>query len=432
MADTLTNWDQLASLYTFLPNVGTFISGKTEEGEFIEDTEVVKKLVEKVLKDSLGIESPDAASPMGRLVERLALDYATAMRVNVQNANQLVIATAAGHQLDAIALWFGLYRKMPVPSSVEATLRGNEGTVIPAGARARTLDGAVFTLVEPATIDEPVTLEDGTTTYQTTALFRSVDNGPIGCPAYSLTTIDAPVDGWASVFNEQDAVLGRLLETDDSLRARIEASRFSGNGFIYAMKNAIEQIETVNSSMVVANDTGDRKTVNGVDDMDPHSIFVCVDCHEDAMDQVAEAVFNTKPCGTGYQRIQGQRAAEERTVTDAYGNTYPVYLFTPDDCLIKLKFVVKNRSYAGKDILGDIGAAVEAFAAEHGYKIGEDVYAADIIRAVELALPGLIVISCGVSTAGTSQSDTAADLAYQSVAAYQKATFSKDRIEVVI
>lgn len=421
----------LTDLYTFNPQVGTFSSGVVKDGEFIEDTQILKGLVEAIFKNQFGMDAPDSATPMGRLNEQLALLFANGMRVNVQNANQLVLSAAAGQQLDAIALWFGLFRKPAVSTTVTATLRGSANLVIPAGSRARTEDGAVFVLTEDATLADLVTLPDGTETYQATAVFKSTEVGSIGCLANTLTTIDTPILGWATVTNEADGVLGRETETDDSLRARIDASRFHGNGFIYSMKNAIEAIDGVNSSIVVENYSGERKTVHGIGDMTPHSIFVCVDCADDDLQDVAQAIFDQKPCGTDYHRMRGSIV---KFAIDAYGKSYEVYLNRPESCNINLAFVVMDRSYTGNDLAGDVSQAVIDFAAIHGYAIGETVYAADIIRAVENALPGVVVVSCGVTDGGSEQAGSGVNdihtLAYQEVAAYQKAEFAASRITV--
>lgn len=429
MADT-DNSTPLNQLYTFNPALGTFSSGAVRNGEFIEDTQVVKGLVEQIFVQQFGMEVPDPATPLGRLVEWLAINFASAMRVNVQNANQLVLSAAAGQQLDVIALWFGLYRKPAVASTVNAILRGAEGTVVPAGSRARTTEGAVFSLSEDVTIDTPANLPDGTPTFETEGVFRTVETGPIGCPADTLNAIDTPIQGWSMVFNPEDGTIGRDTETDESLRARIEASRFHGTGFIYSMKNAIEAIDGVNSSMVVENYTGEEKTIHGIPDMTPHSIFVCVDCPDDDLPAVAQAVFDQKPCGTAYHEIDS--IAVEKVVSDAYGNNYSVVIHKPEDCAIRLNFVLRNRAYTGSDLEGDLESAVKDFAKAHEYKIGETVYATDILKAVESALPGIIVLSCAVTDAGTLQAGTSNaeihSLSFLDVAAYQKADFENCEI----
>lgn len=427
----------LNQLYTFNAALGTFASGYTENGEFIEDTDVCKRLVNDIFKEQFGMDEGDAATPMGRLIEWLAVNFATAMRVNVQNANQLVLSAAAGQQLDAIALWFGLYRKPAVPTTVRAILQGAQGTTIPAGSRARTSEGAVFVLQSDVELTETATLPDGTVIYQGEGVFFAQEVGPVGCPADTLTTIDTPTLGWSIVYNPADGVIGRYDETDDALRARIEASRFHGNGFIYSMKNAIEAIDGVRASMVVENYTGEHKTIHGVDRMEPHSIFVCVSCDESDLPAVAKAVFDQKPCGTAYHTLTDGSCHEE-TVTDAYGNEYPVYIHTPEDSLITVNLIVRNRSFVGTDIKSAIEASVANWFTSHAYGIGETVYASDVIKAVEGDLPGIIVLGCGVTVGGGEESVPtgtvpASDaysqsvhmLAYQDIAASAHAVFNK-------
>lgn len=451
MADSDKNSSLSTGLYKFNAALGTFSSDSLKEGEYVEDTLVIKDLVEQIFVKQFGMDVPDPATPIGRLVEWLAINFATAMRVNVQNANQLVLSAAAGQQLDAIALWFGLTRKPAVATTVKAILRGTKNTPVNAGSRARNTEGAVFSLAEDVTLDKPVQV-NGSTVYQAEGTFIAVEDGPIGCPADTLNAIDTPTVGWTMVFNPEDAVVGRDTETDESLRARIEASRFHGRGFIYSMKNAIEAIDGVNSSMVVENYTGEEKTIHGIDRMAPHSIFVCVDCQEYEYESVAKAVFEQKPCGTAYHIPGGfdedgvtpkDSNCHKVTVVDAYGNGYPVYIHTPEKSLINVNLVVRNRSYSGSDIKTTVEESVANWFASHAYGIGETVYAADIIRAVERDLPGVIVLGGGVSDGGTeggvdpeeepeinSYSGAVHVLAYQDVAASARAELGKVLITI--
>lgn len=427
------------SLYTFNPDLGTFSSSHVENGEFIEDTDTCKALVTALFKEQFGMDEGDAATPMGRLIEWLALNFATAMRVNVQNANQLVLSAAAGQQLDAIALWFGLYRKPAVPTTVRAILQGTQGTTIPAGSRARTSDGAVFVLQSDVDLTESATLPDETVIYQGEGVFFAQEVGPVGCPADTLTTIDTPTLGWSIVYNPADGVIGRYDETDDALRARIEASRFHGNGFIYSMKNAIEAIDGVRASMVVENYTGEHKTIHGVDRMEPHSIFVCVECDASDLPAVAKAVFDQKPCGTAYHTLSDGSLIEQ-TVTDAYGNEYPVYIHKPTPVNVNVNLVVRNRSYSGADLVASVKSAATSWFEDHGYSIGETVYSSDIIKAVESALPGVIVLGCGVNDGGPNvaagydsgddEGAAAHALSYLDIAAYRVASVGSVTVTV--
>lgn len=410
-------------LYEFDEQLGTFSA---------KDTDAVMAVVSPAITEALNISpNPNPSTPIGRLIERDTLFVADAIRLNVQNANQLILSAAAGQQLDAIAQWFGLARKPAAPTSVYATLRGTPGATIPSGVKARTSAGAVFSLVASVTLNQ--------STGESTGLFECTENGPTVCFAGELDTIDTAYGGWTSVSNSSDATPGRDIETDDALRARIQESRFTGPGFLGSIKNALDAIRGVNSAMVVENNAGDVQTVRGIDDMSAHSIFVCVDCEntEAINAAVASAILDTKPPGVAFHRIvytigggSGSDASPEQTVadptetawtaTDAFGNQYPVWFYRPIPVAVNVGLTVKNRSYSGTDLFGDIKSAISSWAISHGFKVGETVYAIDISVAVEQALPGVVVVASNVNDGGINADES---LQFLDMAANQKAVF---------
>lgn len=406
---------EIEDLYAFDAARGTFSA---------RDTSTVKDLVSAVVTGALKISpNPNASTPIGRLIEWLTFFVANSLKLNVQNANQLVISAAAGQQLDAMALWFGMERKPAAATTVQATLRGAPDTAIPAGVRARTESGGVFVLSEPVVLDSE--------TGEAIGEFVCIEAGPVPCFAGELSTIDTAYGGWASVVNESDAVVGRDVETDDALRARIQESRFSSPGFLGSIKNALESIASVNSAMVVENSTGDIQTVHGIDEMAPHSIFVCVDCPQsgETNKAVAEAILNTKPPGTAYHRLtssEGGATVQDPSETyvaalDPFGNAYPVWFYRPESVSVNVGLTVKLRNYTGTNLHGDIKAAIASWALEKNFRIGETVYAADLARAVETALSGQVfVLSSGVNDGGLAASDA---LPFLDIAANQKAVF---------
>lgn len=413
----------IEGLYEFDEQLGTFSA---------KDTDAVMAVVSPAITEALNISpNPNPSTPIGRLIERDTLFVADAIRLNVQNANQLILSAAAGQQLDAIAQWFAISRKPATPTSVQATLRGTPGATIPSGVKARTSAGAVFSLVASVTLDSSTGEGDG--------IFECTETGPVVCFAGELDTIDTAYGGWSSVYNEADAVPGRDIETDDSLRTRIQESRFTGPGFLGSIKNALDAIDGVNSAMVVENSAGDVQTVRGIDDMAPHSIFVCADCEDSEVlnSAIATAILNTKPPGVSFHRIiytigggSGSDASPEQTVadptetaftaTDAFGNQYPVWFYRPIPVAVNVGLTVKNRSYTGTDLFGDIKSAIASWAVSHGFRVGETVYAIDITEAVEQALPGVVVISSNVNDGGINADDS---LQFLDMAANQKASF---------
>lgn len=412
----------MSRLYDFDGKVGTITP---------KDTSAIQEVVEDDIRTVFNLPAASAivpSTPMGRFVEWFALCFASVQNVNVQNFQQLLISSAAGQQLDAIAQWFMLVRKPATATSASGViLRGEPGTVIPAGMKASNGNGDVFDLQEEVTIGS-----DGTAT----GSFVCEVKGPVTCSEGDLVNIETAYLGLNSIYNPTAGSVGRNIETDDELRERIEVSRFSGIGFVGSIKNALEKIESVQSSIVLENNTGEPTSVDGVE-LDPHSILVCVDGITDANKaEIAEAVYNNKPCGTGYTHT----VAEDNLVTipheDPYGNKYDVYVYEPVTTEVSIEVHIKKRSYAGANLEADVKAALANWVGADGtggtkrYVLGEDVYSKDVIRAIEEQVPGIIVVTAILNEGGTDPSEYST-ANYVDVPGYSKAKFLVDNVKVV-
>lgn len=413
----------LTSIYDFNRQTGTIT---------VKDTSVVKELVEEDIRDAMGISQETEivqSSPMGRMVEWLTLCFASVQNVNVQNYMQMLISSAAGQQLDAIAQWFMIVRKPALATRVTVKITGNAGLTVPAGLQASSTDNNNFVLESDVTLDE-----NG----YGTGVFVCTKFGPVFCAKGTLNNIDIALVGLESIINESDGDTGRNIETDDELRERIENSRFYGIGFVGAMKNALENIEGVKSSIVLENNTGGRLYVDGVS-LDPHSILVCIDGNvddEDFQQEVAKAIYDNKPCGTGYTTT-ATPTDNLKTVpyADPYGTKYNVYFYKPTETPVRIWMSVKKRSYSGVDIQSDVRKAITDWANGKYFALGEDVYANELIRVVENAIPGIIVVSAVVNDGGSDSQTHSNELTgnvanYVDVAGYSKATFNADDITV--
>jgi hypothetical protein len=173
--------------------------------------------------------------------------------------------------------------------------------------------------------------------------------------------------------------------------------------------------------------------------MEPHSILVCVDgiALESEKEAVAKAIFDNKPCGTGYTRAANSKTYTESgagdpsafeyavKVIDAYGNPYFVYFCKPIPLAINSSIVVQNRNYTGVDLVGDVQNAVASWAAEHNFGCGEPVYASDVIKAIESAVSGVVVVECHVGAAGADKFTS-----YVEVDAVHKASFNLAEVSI--
>lgn len=120
--------------------------------------------------------------------------------------------TATDNQLDNVVALNAVTRLAPTFTKVSGVvLTGTPNAVIPAGSIA-----AVSGTGQTFSLDAPVTLTGGTGT----GSFTCTTTGPIQCPANTLTIIQVPVTGWATVNNPTDGIPGTNVETDAQLRAR--------------------------------------------------------------------------------------------------------------------------------------------------------------------------------------------------------------------
>ena len=412
---------ELSNLYKFNETNGTIDPSDYDE---------VASLVDQGIRDALGVsEEVHQSTPLGRMIEWLSIHFTNVLGLNVQNSNQLLLSAAAGQQLDAMAQWFQLRRKGAEYTIVQdVAVTGTKDATLPAGLLARTESGDYFVSTASVSLDD---LGNGK------VAFRAVNPGPVPCDKGALKYIDTPVDGWESVSNDEKAgVIGYNIESDDSLRERIANDRATAIGFIGAIKNALDEIGGVRSSMVVENNTGADLEVHGVP-MASHSIFACIDYDgsDETTTAIAKAIFVNKPCGTGYTDIDGRTVSTTSTiisasnfykhqvnVTDEYGNPYSVLFFTPIPLEITANVSVVRRAYTGTDLRGDVLAAIQDWFDTEQPRVGESIYATDLIKHIEENVPGIVVVNCTVSDGGAQ-----AGVAYALVPAYQKASFDMDK-----
>ena len=411
MADTVTDvqLSELQDWYTFNSENGTI--DPKDYGE-------VADVIDAEMKSVFGMsEDINPSTPLGRMVEWLAVFFTDVLHLNVQNANQLLLSAAAGQQLDAMAQWFQLYRRKGTRTTVTVKVSGTAGTIINAGARARTNDGAYFAATSALSIPS-----EGFG-YMT---FQAVQYGATPCPVGALNVIDTPILGWTSIVNEEAGSVGSpLLETDESLRDRIRSERTSAIGFLGSIKNALERISTVKSANVLENNTGSALALAGIS-LSPHSIFVCVDGENTPVEdlEIAQAIFDNKPCGTGYSSVTGSGASklnnnkEDIIVTDPFGNNYTVTFFRPTTIAITTVLTVVKRNYAGTNVVDDVTAAVDAWFKNKPPTIGETVFASDIMLYIEQNISGIVVMDIKVTGAGQD-----AATQYYEIGGWQKAVY---------
>jgi uncharacterized phage protein gp47/JayE len=209
---------------------------------------------------------------------------ATARRASVTGTST-VFETTAGGTITAAAAWAALTAyaagatRTASGSVWRATNAGSSSSTAPNGAGPLFVDGTVTWRrlgAGSAFVDLPAV---------------ATVTGPLQGFTGSISTIDTPVAGWASVTNAADAVPGRDLETDAELRVRRrqEIAKI-GTSTLGALRAEVAGVAGVSFAAVFENPTD--VTVGTIG---PHGVEVIVEGGDDAT--IAQAILDGKAAG---------------------------------------------------------------------------------------------------------------------------------------
>jgi len=242
-----------------------------------------------VWKSAFGKDlSLDPSSPQEQIIGNNALTLAELDNCIVDLAASIDILQATGTQLDALCSLMHIYRKGEIKANVSATITAMNGTVIPKGSKAKTINGDIFVLQSQVVVPSSGNIN---------GYFIAEDSGEIEIKANQLNVIVTPVVGWLAVNNHDDGVDGVPLESDDVYRRRY---------FLQLAVNSVTPLTSVISHVIaipevvdvagVENDSNANKTIQGVT-LTPKSLALSVLGGGD-MD-IAEAIRKAKTIGCG-------------------------------------------------------------------------------------------------------------------------------------
>jgi len=294
--------------------------------------------------------NPALETPQGQLASSTSAIVADANSVFAEFVNQIDPDTADGFMQDAIARIYFLTRSPGAPTVVQCQCVGQFNTVIPVGAQAQDTSGNIYACTLAGTI--PI---GGTITLP----FANLVNGPIACPANTLTKIFKTINGWDTINNAVEGVLGRDVETRSEFEARRSASvAINARGSlqaifanVFAVPDVIDvyATENVQSVPIVVGSTNFP--------MSPHSILVSV-IGGDAT-EIANAIWRKKDVGAD---MNGNTTI---VVTDSegYAPPFPTYNITfeiPDPLPIKFAVQIADSPNLPADIVTLVKDAIIA------------------------------------------------------------------------
>jgi len=242
------------------------------------------------------------------------------------------------------------------------------------------------------------------------------DTGPVQAPAGTLTVIETPVTGWASVTNPLDAdPVGTDLENDPTFRLRrLEEIAIAGRATTEAIKSKVLEVDDVTAVVVFENDT----EIVDPEGRPPHCVDIVV--QGGTVEDIAAAIFDV--VAAGIQRI----GDITENVLDSQGFTQPQRFSRPDDVDIYVELDLNINSEIYPD---DGDDQVKAALVTYGDAIG---IGADVIvhgtESVEWAIseiPGILDIVIRIDRAPAPTTDDNIEIEPREISAWDTS-----RIEV--
>jgi hypothetical protein len=388
-----------------------------QTGVIVPDASAIRAEVEAEFRARFGLDldiSPE--TPQGVLITAITLERLAVARNNADLANQINPNLAGGVFLDALCALTALNRSQATRSTVVATLAGVNGTVIPAGARARTNAGDFFELVNTVIIGSGGSVSGN---------FRSVEFGAIPAGAGELINIVDAVLGWETITNASAAVLGQGKQSDFSLRnLRRQTLALQGISTPEAIVSGVLALDGVLSMSFAENVTDAPLEIDSIE-LDPRSVYVCVDGGSDA--DIAAVLLRKKTMGAGWNGDQ------EVTIVEPFsGQTYTVKFDRPQEVPIMVRANVR----AGSALIDAQALSVQAILDyangsiedEAGFVVNGNVSVWELAGAINQIEPKIFVDSLEVSTDDGMSWDTAT----VEIEINQVARITADDIEITV
>lgn len=305
-----------------------------------------------------------AQSVFGQLISIVADRIADVWQLGLALYNASTREGAIGIQLDNVGALTGTMRLQATYTKVTLVCSGVNGTVIPAGSLVSIPDvGTQFTIdVDSAP------MSGGSVTME----WHAVEAGPNAAFAGTITLIDTPVTGWASVTNPLDhSHLGTDVEDDTTFRIRqVSELRAQGASTVAALRARIQQVTGVTGVFVFEN-VGDSTDADG---LPPHSFECVVQGGTNA--DVAQAIATYKPVGIATYGTSTVAAQDANGFTISIKFSRPVQLNAY--VVVTLKANAASYPNNGDDLVKEAIVALQPI-----FGIGVDLRSSALVPAYE-------------------------------------------------
>lgn len=302
----------------------------------------------------------DSDSPDGQVNGVMAESFANLWEIGQEAYNSFNPSAAVGAALSNLVQINGIIRQAATYSTGSVNVTGTNGTVIPAGSLISTDENIQFTT------DSLITIAGGVGSSNITA----INSGPADAAIDTITNIDTPITGWSTVTNPAEVTGGADAENDADLRARRALStEIVAISILESILASVLAVTGVNEARITENITA----ITDADGLDPHSFQLMVDGGADA--DIAEAIFNKKPCGIGTNGTTSVNVRDSQGINHAIKFQRPAEI----DIYVEVSIVV-GASYLTDT---DVKQAIVDYAngdlvTGRGFGLGDDVIYSEI------------------------------------------------------
>jgi hypothetical protein len=235
--------------------------------------------------------NPALESPQGQLASSQAAIIADKNTEIAVIVNQVDPQFADGRFQDGIARIYFLTRKPGTPTTVICTITGLVNTFIPAGTLAQDSNGNTYKSSGDITIPNTSTID---------AEFQNVEVGAIPCASGTLTQVYQAISGWDTINNDEDGILGNVVESRGDFEYRRKNSvALNARSSVDAIYANVFNVDNVIDVYVTENTTS--STINSGSTnfpIVPHSVYVAAVGGVNS--EVAKAIWDKKDLGCDY------------------------------------------------------------------------------------------------------------------------------------
>jgi hypothetical protein len=347
----------------------------------------------------------DSNTPDGQMMAIYAEALIDNLDLLTSVYNQFSIQNAFGVQVDNLVALNGLQRQAGTQTIAYVEITASQAITVPGlDVLASNPNATVFTVADQAGNQYQLTTSYTFSAAGTSAAlsFTAVNLGETFTSPNTITVIVTPLTGISSVNNPSTAadVIGTNEETDVQLKVRQGQSfALAATGPADTLRAQLLNIPGIIDAYVAENDTS--SVAEGVP---ANGIWVIVNVSSATPAQIAQVIYSKKTIGCAQKTTSGQ----SYNITRPAGNIFTAYWDLAISQALYVTFTISAIN--GVDTFNTTTLATD-LANALVYKLNQNAYIGDVIKAMLIIAPNgyLTSIFVGTTSSPSTQSGSPSD-----------------------